>query len=197
MIQDAVQIFRMLVEAGATPGEDFSCDLSSQSCRISERGFILLQSAFPEVDWHTVVQVVERDMETPAHALNEALGLNFIARILQRTEERLQSLSQADAAWYVQQIFTGVEHRTGVSLYHFWQRQAGPVLQCQVDNLFREPLATPCHHWIGDLIWAAGGEEDDYQIRGDDVLLSDRGMALLAQVWAGEYELLEDDADVA
>lgn len=193
MNEDVVQLFRMLIEAGAQPGEDFSCDLAHQSCHINERGFILLQNAYPQIDWHDFSKQIEPDLETPAIHLNQTLEIDFVGRILQRIESQLPILPKASAAWYVQQVLGGVQQRTGVSLHHFLNKQASPALLSLVNQLLQEHLATPCHQWIGDLIWAAGGTDDDFEVTDDDVLLSDRGIHLLQQVWAGEYELQEED----
>ncbi|MGD1951651.1 MAG: hypothetical protein ACFB14_18695 [Leptolyngbyaceae cyanobacterium] len=84
MHSDNVQLFRMLVEAGAQPGEDFSYDLGQGTCHINERGFILLQNAFPDINWHEISSVIERDLDGPVQRLNQQLGVNFTAAVMQR-----------------------------------------------------------------------------------------------------------------
>jgi hypothetical protein len=191
MHSETIQLFRMLVEAGATPGEDFSYDMGQASCRINERGFLLLQNAYPDVDWSQICQVVERDFDQPKRHLETALGTDFVAKITASLEYRLTELTDAMAAWYVQQLLHGVEQRTGISLFHYLQKQ--PTLALRLDALLREPNPSPCNQWIGDLILAAGGTEADFEVEAEDVLLTEQGMALFSQVWSGDYDLWEED----
>ena len=82
MHSEDIQLFRMLVEAGAQPGEDFSYDLSQGSCHITERGFILLQNAFPQIDWSAIASLNQRDLEEPVNLLHQSLGVNFLDNLL-------------------------------------------------------------------------------------------------------------------
>ena len=192
MQSDNVQLFRMLIEAGAQPGEDFSYDLGQGTCHINERGFILLQNTFPHIDWHEISSVVERDLDGPVKTLNEYLGVDFASGVLQRLQQRLQQLPTNEAAWYVHQILGGVEQRTGIALYQLIQRDL-PVDTCRrLDQLLKLTPMTPCQLWIEDLVLAAGGSYDDIEYDGDEVLLSEAGVALLTQVWTGELEIQDD-----
>ena len=194
MHSDNVQLFRMLIEAGAVPGEDFSYDLSQGSCHINERGFILLQTAFPHINWHEISSVVERDLETPVRTLNQQLGVeDFSGAIIQRIQERMQQLPISQATWYVHQILGGVEQRTGVALYQLMQQQLSPESLQQLDQLLKLSPMHPCQLWIEDLVLAAGGSIDDIDYDGDEVLLSEAGIALLGAVWTGEIEVQEED----
>ncbi|MEM8807769.1 MAG: hypothetical protein AAGF01_17250 [Cyanobacteria bacterium P01_G01_bin.38] len=191
MHPDSVQLFRMLIQAGANPGEDFSCDSSNQTIRMNERSFVMLQNAFPEIDWHASAQMIERDVQTPASQLEAALGVPFIEQILSSIEQRSQQLPATEAAWYLQQLMGGVERRTGISLYHCLHQNAPLPLRVRIDALLDDQNPTPCNDWIGDLILAAGGDPSDFEVEGHEVLLSERGMALFEYVWAGEYERYE------
>ncbi|NEQ44592.1 MAG: hypothetical protein F6K00_13920 [Leptolyngbya sp. SIOISBB] len=47
MDQVAIDFFRLLIQAGAVPGEDFSCDGERQVYHLNERCHSLLQASFP------------------------------------------------------------------------------------------------------------------------------------------------------
>ncbi|WP_152532233.1 hypothetical protein [Leptolyngbya sp. Heron Island J] len=192
MHSDNVQLFRMLIEAGAQPGEDFSYDLSQGTCHINERGFILLQNAFPDIDWHDISSVIERDLDGPVQTLNQQLGVDFVTALLQRLQQRLEQLPTNEAAWYAHQVLGGVEQRTGIALYQLIQQNL-TANTCQLlDQLLKLTPITPCHVWIEDLVLAAGGSAEDIGYEGGDVLLSEAGVELLSQVWTGELEIQDD-----
>ena len=192
MHSENIQLFRMLVEAGAQPGADFSYDLGQGTCHINERGFILLQSAFPDIDWHEISSVVERDLEGPVQRLNQHLGVNFSAAIIRRLQQRLGQLPTNEAAWYAHQVLVGVEQRTGIPLYQLIQRDL-PTATCQrLDQLLKlTPIAT-CNVWLEDLVLAAGGSANDIEYDGEEVLLSEAGVTLLVQVWTGELTIQDE-----
>ncbi len=192
MQSDNVQLFRMLIEAGAQPGEDFSYDLSQGTCHINERGFILLQNAFPDINWHDISSVIERDLDSPVQTLNQHLGVDFVAAILQSLQQRLEQLPTNEAAWYVHQILGGVEQRTGIALYQLIQQNLSSDICQRLDQLLKLTPLTPCNVWIEDLVIAAGGSAEDIDYEGDDVLLSEAGVELLTQVWTGELEIQDD-----
>lgn len=192
MADDAIQLFRMLVDAGAKPGEDFSYDLQTASAQISDRAFEKLKVAYPEVDWASICERVEVDPALPAEYLNAYLGVNFVGRMLARVEQRLDELDNAQAAWYLHQVLGGVEHRTNVSLYVLLQRQLPLTKQARLETLLRHP-ADPCYVWMSDLIEAAGGSPEDIELNGAEATLTQYGLGLLTAVWAGEYDLLEEE----
>ena len=192
MQSDNVQLFRMLIEAGAQPGEDFSYDLAQGTCHINERGFILLQSTFPDINWHDIASVVERDLEGPAQTLNQHLGVDFSAAVVQRLEQRRGQLPTNEAAWYVHQVLGGVEQRTGIALYQLMQRDFSAETCQQLDQLLKLVPMTPCNLWIEDLVLAAGGAAHDIEYDGDEVLLSEAGVNLLTQVWTGDLEVQDE-----
>ena len=194
MHSENVQLFRMLIEAGAQPGEDFSYDLGQGTCHINERGFILLQNAFPDIDWHEIASVIERDLDGPVQQLNQQLGVDFVAAAIQRLQHRLEELPTNEAAWYVHQVLGGVEQRTGIALYQLIQRDL-PAETCQrLDQLLKLTPLTPCNVWIEDLVLAAGGSTDDIAYEDNDVLLSETGVDILTQIWTGELEIQDDIA---
>ena len=192
MHSEEIQLFRMLVEAGAQPGEDFSYDLEQGTCHINERGFILLQNAFPHINWHEISTLIERDLEGPVKTLSQHLGVDFVADIINRLQQRLEQLPTNEAAWYAHQILGGVEHRTGIALYQLIQQHL-PQETCQrLDQLLKLTPLTPCQLWIEDLVLAAGGSTSDIDYDGEEVLLSEAGVHLLTQVWTGELEIQDE-----
>ncbi len=192
MADDAIQLFRMLVEAGAQPGEDFSYDLQNHSAQVSDRAFEKLKAAYPEVDWLSICEQVEIDPDLPAEYLNAYLGIDFVERILVRIAQRLDTLEDTQATWYLQQILGGVEHRTNVPLYVLLQRRLSLDKQARLELLLRQE-ATPCYEWMSDLIESAGGNAEDIEIYNEEALLSQKGLALLTTVWTGEYDLHIDE----
>lgn len=190
MADDAVELFRMLIDAGAVPGEDFSYDMQRSTAQISDRAFEKLKAAYPEVDWASVCERVDVDPALPAEHLNAYLGVDFVGRILDRIEQRIDALESPQATWYLQQVLGGVEHRTHVSLYVLLQRRLPLQKQARLEQLLRLP-SEPCYIWMKDLIEAAGGCAEDVTLQGDEATLTQQGLALLTTVWAGEYDLLE------
>lgn len=192
MADDAVELFRMLVEAGAQPGEDFSYDMQSRSAQISDLAFEKLKVAYPHVDWQSICERVEVDPALPVEYLNTYLGVDFVGRMLARIEQRLEELEDQQATWYLQQVLGGVEQRTNVQLYVLLQRQLPLTKQAQLERLLRQTSA-PCYVWMSDLVEAAGGDHEDVELSGDEAMLTQKGLALLTAVWVGEYDLLEEE----
>lgn len=192
MHSEDIQLFRMLVEAGAQPGEDFSYDLGQGTCHINERGFILLQNAFPHINWYEISSLIERDLEGPAKALNQHLGVDFVKGVMQRLQQRLEQLPTDKAAWYAHQILGGVEQRTGIALYQLLQQNLSDETCQRLDQLLKLTPLTPCHVWIEDLVLSAGGSPSDIEYDGEEVLLSELGVNLFTQVWTGELEIQDD-----
>ena len=165
--------------------------MQSASAQISDLAFEKLKAAYPNVDWQSICERVEVDPDLPAEYLNTYLGIDFVKRILRRTEQRLEELSPAEATWYLQQVLGGVEHRTNVPLYVLLQRRLPLAKQMRLEQLLRQE-ATPCYIWMSDLIEAAGGDPDDVEISEDEAILTQQGLALLTAVWTGEYNLSEE-----
>lgn len=186
-----VELFKMLINAGAKPGDDFSYDMQTGAAQISDRAFEKLKAAYPNVDWAAISERVEVEPEEAANHINNYLGVDFVTRILDKITQRIDELPSEQATWYLQQVLEGVEQRTYVPLYVLLQRQLPLAKQARLETL-RRGIATPCHLWMQDLIEAAGGTAADVSFVGEDAELTQSGLALLTAVWAGEYELIED-----
>lgn len=192
MADDAIRLFRMLVDAGAKPGEDFSYDLHSESAQLSDLAFEKLKVAYPDIDWDHISERVEVDPSLPAAYLDSYLGVDFVAQILALIEQRLDELVPEQATWYLQQLLSGVEQKTGVPLYLMLQQRLPLARQARLETLLRSP-ASPCTLWMSDLITAAGGQPEDVELNEDEVVLTERGLSLLTAVWDGEYNLVEEE----
>ena len=186
-----IELFKMLVKAGAKPGDDFSYDMQTGAAQISDRAFEKLKAAYPNVDWGAISERVEVEPEVAAEHINNYLGVDFVTRILDKITQRIDELPSEQATWYLQQILEGVEQRTYVPLYILLQRQLPLAKQARLETLLRGP-SMPCHLWMKDLIEAAGGEAKDVSFVGEDAELTQSGLTLLTAVWAGEYELIEE-----
>ena len=193
MADDAIRLFRMLVEAGAKPGEDFSYNLQTASAEISDRAFEMLQAAYPDIDWSSVCERINVDPAIPVEALNRYLGVDFTEQILNRVEQRISELSPMQATWYLQQVLGGVEHRTKIPLYMLLQQRMSLDKQMWLERLLRQQTAAPCYVWMSDLVEAAGGHPEDVEFSGDEATLSQTGLALLTAVWDGEYDIVAEE----
>ena len=189
-----IELFKMLIQAGATPGDDFSYDMQTGSAQISDRAFEKLKAAYPHVDWAAISERVEIDPAEAADHIDNYLGVSFVDRILEKVAQRVDELPAEQATWYLQQVLEGVEHRTYVPLYALLQQRLPLSKQIRLETLLRGKAA-PCHIWMQDLIEAAGGSAGDVSIAGEDAELTQAGLILLTAVWAGEYELIEGEDD--
>lgn len=195
MEDDAIRLFRMLVEAGAKPGEDFSYNLQTASAEISDRAFEKLRAAYPDIDWSNVCERISVDPSVPVDALDRYLGVDFTERILTRIEQRISELPSEQATWYLQQVLGGVENRTKVPLYMLLQQRLPLNKQMLLEQLLRRQQSSPCYVWMSDLIEAAGGNPTDVEFSGDEATLTQSGLALLTAVWDGEYDVVTEEPE--
>ncbi len=185
MHREAIELFRMLVEAGAIPGEDFSCDAQSGGYRLTQRSLELLAQAYPNIDWSDlcaepppqIVQSLHQELDTP-----------FVDTLLWQMKDRLNYLSDAQGAWYLNQILVGVQRRTGINLLPLLGQVVGLAGQVRLEWLLRLDALEPCDYWIYDLVVAAGGSNDDVAWDEFGVYLTEWGLDLLEKVWMGDYE---------
>ena len=190
MRDEAVGLFQLLVQAGAVPGKDFSFDAEQDACLVTERGYQLLKQRYPDFDWDDLFDVYDAELNDAIAALHQRLGTNFVERILDALSWRIRELPMRQAAWYVRQVLTGVEKRTGISLYAQLNQRLRLSLRARLESLLHpETQLEPCGEWISDLVQAAGGTPQDVTIEGGDAVLTERGMRLLALVWGGGYDL--------
>ncbi|MBD2259174.1 hypothetical protein [Pseudanabaena sp. FACHB-2040] len=190
----AVDLFQMLVQAGAVPGEDFSCDGENEAFRLGERCHELLRHAYPDVDWDDIFAPCPYDASPEIAMLHQHLGVPFVDRLLAQMHCRLQELPDAEAAWYLRQLLVGVEQRTGLLLYPLLTEEMTLSALARLEWLLRLEDVEPCSFWLEDLILAAGGSPEDVQISENDCWLTEQGMDLLEMLWAGEVELTLESA---
>ncbi len=192
MQKETLHLVQLLIQAGAIPGQDFSCDLSSESCHITDHGLYLLQQAYPQVDWGNLAECVEVDDSQAVDTLHQHLEINFVERILRLIRRQLRQLPSEKASWYLQQVAGGVEQRTSIPLLRYLLEQSDLPSRLRIECLLHEDaIAMPCSEWMTDLIIAAGGTPYDVTFEGEDAVLTERGLRLLATVWAGECNLYE------
>jgi len=190
MHQAAVDLFQLLVQAGAIPGQDFSCDAAQQAYHLNERCYELLQDAYPDVDWQDILGDPYAELEKRIEALHEQLGCAFVSNLLMQMRDRLAQLPDDQAAGYVQAVLMGVESATGIALYPFLVDSLDLSEQARLEWLLRqEVVAIPGDECLLDVITAAGASEHDYEIIQGEAVLTEAGWQRLSLVWDGSCTL--------
>ncbi len=190
MHQAAIDFFQLLVQAGAVPGEDFSCDFERQAYHLNERCYGLLQDAFPEVDWLDILGAPHDYLESQVLALHQQLGHDFIDQLVRLMVDRLTTLPNDAAAGYVQAILAGVESATGIAIFPFLQAALDLAAQARLEWLLRqESVVVPGDACLADLLQAAGATAQDYEVQSGETWLTDSGWQRLSLVWDGECTL--------
>lgn len=192
MHQHVVEICQTLAKAGAVPGADFSIDPTDGGLRLNEVGYRLLGQLYPDIDWADVAKVIQPNLRMSTRQLHKHLGINFFDRILDWIQQRVTDLPPDQAACYLTQLLTGVEYRTGISLYHLLLQTVDVSRFIYIEKLLAsEAEMKSCNLWIGDLVWAAGGDREDVTYEDGDVVLTENGLKLFEQVWAGDSSVHE------
>ncbi|WP_027269225.1 hypothetical protein [Leptolyngbya sp. PCC 6406] len=190
MHQSAVDLFQLLLQAGAVPGEDFSCDGERQAFHLNDRCHHLLQHAYPEVDWEDVLGISQGWSETAISDLHAALGCPFVDILVATMATRLPTLADNAAASYLCTLLMGVDAATGIVLYPLLMERLDMAGQARLEWLLRQVPEEPTGpEWIQDLVLAAGGTATDCPMQGDEVLLTERGWTLMTKVWQGDWAL--------
>lgn len=197
MHEAAIDFFRLLVQVGAVPGEDFSCDVTQQAYHLNERCYSLLQAAYPDVDWQSIVEVQSpEDVSNTVKYLHQQLGCPFVHNLIARMASRIKTLPDGQAAGYLQTLLTGVENATGIMLYPFLIEHLDMSVQVRLEWLLRqESVVIPAHECLFDLVLAAGGTEADCEMRQGETWLTETGCEKLFLVWDGEYALTPEQSD--
>lgn len=186
MHKAAVDLFQLLVQAGAVPGDDFSCDIDQQAYRLNERCYELLQSAYPDVNWLDVLGVPYADVSKEIESLHHQLNCPFVDNLVARMSFRLETLPDNQAAGYVQVLLTGVERATGIALYPLLAKRLAIPGQARLEWLLRqEAVEVPEDKCLLDLVLAAGGSEEEYDVRQGELWLTEVGYQRLSLVWDG------------
>ena len=190
MHQAAVDLFQLLIQAGATPGQDFSCDPEQQAYHLNERCYTLLQEAYPDIDWREILGNPYAGIEEQMEALHQQLGCPFVSNLLQRMRDRLAQLADNQAAGYVQAVLVGVESATGIALYPFLVEALDLSEQARLEWLLRqEVVAIPGSDCLLDVVMAAGAQEKDCEIYQGEAVLTEAGWQRLALVWDADCTL--------
>lgn len=190
MHQAAVDLFQLLVEVGAVPGQDFSCDPERQAYHLNGRCRELLQAAYPEVDWQDILGSPYTGVAEQIATLHGQLGVPFVDNAIAQLRHRLMTLPDDQAAGYVQALLVGVESATGIALYPFLVDLLDLGEQARLEWLLRQSVvAIPGGLCLLDLVVAAGGTEADCEINHGEALLTAAGWQRLSLVWDGECTL--------
>ena len=190
MHQAAVDLFQILVQAGAVPGEDFSCDPDQQAYHLSQRCYDLLQAAHPDIDWLEILGDPQAGVEAQIEALHQQLGCDFVGQIVRQMKARLATLPDDAAAGYVQAILIGVESATGITLYPFLMASLNLSEQARMEWLLRQAVeAIPGSECLQDIMQAAGATVEEYSVQAGEVWLTETGWQRLALIWDGECTL--------
>ncbi len=192
MHQEVVELFQLLIQAGAVPGEDFSCDAEQQAYHLNERCYTLLQEAFPEVDWRDVLGAPHAAVSARITNLHQHLGHPFVDQLIPLMVRRLASLPNTEAAGYVRAVLAGVESATGITLFPFLHQALDLSGQARLEWLLRQSvLAIPGDDCLADLLQASGATAQDYEWRAGEIWLTEAGWQRLSAVWDGECTLGE------
>ena len=190
MHQAAIDLFQLLLQAGAVPGEDFSCDFEQQAYHLNERCYHLLQATFPEVDWLDILGSPHDRLESQVSALHQQLGHDFVDQLVLLMVQRLTTLPNDAAAGYVQAILVGVESATGITIFPFLQAALDLAAQARLEWLLRqETVIVPGDICLADLLQAAGATAQDYEVQSGETWLTESGWQRLSLVWDGECTL--------
>ncbi|MGF1460016.1 MAG: hypothetical protein ACFBSG_13440 [Leptolyngbyaceae cyanobacterium] len=192
MHQSAFNLSQILIEVGAVPGKDFSCDPVQQAYHLNDRCYELLQSAHPEIDWQDILGHPYKDVGKRIEALHQQLGEPFINNLLAQMSHRLTLLTDDQAAGYVRAILAGIESATGIALYPFLVETLNLSEQARLEWLLRqEVIAIPGEVCLIDLLEASGATSVDFEVQEGEVWLTETGWQRLALVWDSECLLSE------
>lgn len=190
MRQAVADLFQLLVQAGAVPGQDFSCDPEQQAFHLNERCYALLQATFPEVDWRDILGDPYAEIQEQIAALHHQLGCCFVDRLIAGMVQRLDTLTDDQAAGYVQAILVGVESATGIALFPFLKAALDLSRQARLEWLLRQQVvAIPGNECLQDLLQAAGATPEEYEVQAGEVWFTEAGWQRLSLVWDGECTL--------
>lgn len=190
MHSPAADLFKLLIQAGAVPGQDFSCDPDQQAYHLNERCYGLLQAAYPDVDWQDLFGQPYAAVEEQIALLHESLGCPFVPNLVEQIRDRLSQLPDDQAAGYIQAILVGVESATGIALYPFLLDAFDLSEQARLEWLLRhEVVAIPGSECLIDVLMAAGAEADDCEFEHGEALLTESGWRRLSLVWDGNCTL--------
>ncbi len=145
----------------------------------------MLTQAYPHIDWSDLC--AERGQQA-LEDLHQELDTPFVDALLRHMKDRLNYLSDAQGAWYLNQILVGVQQRTGLNLLPLLSQVMGLAGQVRLEWLLRLDTLEPCDYWIYDLVIAAGGNNDDVAWDEFGIYLTEAGLNLLEKVWIGDYE---------
>lgn len=186
----ATDLFQLLIQAGAVPGQDFSCDPEQQAYHLNDRCYELLQNAYPDVNWHEILGAPYAGLAEKITTLHEQLGCPFVDNLVAQMHRRLAEMPDDQAAGYLQAIFVGVESATGIALYPFLMKTLELAEQARLEWLLRQTVvAIPGGECLLDILTAAGADTGDCEIYDGEAFLTEAGWQRVSLVWDGNCTL--------
>ncbi|MBW4491522.1 MAG: hypothetical protein KME26_00120 [Oscillatoria princeps RMCB-10] len=187
-------LYEFLTERGLQPGKDFGKHLQSVWVSRAVSSAMLpelpdnLREAFEKFIEGGFVSIQDAP---PGEALEKQLGVPFMENLVQRMKLRLPTLTDGEAATYLNNIFNGVHARTALWIGDFFWQFPEEERLSRIFELVLQEKTEPNSDWILDLIYAAGGESEiqPNPEKPNDQVISERGIELLDSVYRGGESL--------
>ncbi len=191
-------VFHILVNAGLEPGKDFSFGLDGEMI-ISDRAQQILLNQLPQE--HRALfeaQVQTSPVLNPIMAIEQQLGCAFFTNLIKIASQKVQSLTNSQAAAYLGVVLAGLVKRHPAlqdvdfpTKFIFKSLQG--LSQERATAILNDPETNPQFDEI-TIFWdllAAMGESDSYRIVEAESTISLKKFKELDLVWCGERRISE------
>ncbi|MEA5502495.1 hypothetical protein VB735_05105 [Halotia wernerae UHCC 0503] len=191
-------VFHILVNAGLEPGKDFSFGLDGEMI-ISDRAQQILLNQLPQ-EYRTLfkAQVQISPVLDPMMAIEQQLGCAFFTNLIKIASQKVQSLTNSQAAAYLGVVLAGLMKRHPAlqdvdfptkfifqALQGLSQERATAILNDEQTNPQFDEIMI-----FQDLL-AAMGESNSHQIAEESGSISIKQFKELDLVWCGERRISE------
>lgn len=193
-------LVEILVDKGHIPGQDFSIHPEGGLILSSDASESLLEDVPEEFRDMLRVELPQVELPNAQATLEASLGVPFVANLLNRVENRIPTLTDAQATCYLVTISSGVEEKTQINLFpvlmNHLKVQFPNRLEAILENIKAEIWAEQSPDAFIDLIIAAGGESELllHPEEPGEYLINRKGLQVLASVFEGGeqsiYELI-------
>ncbi len=191
-------VFHILVNAGLEPGKDFSLGLNGEMI-ISDRAQQILLNQLPyEHRALFEAQVQTSLVPNPMMAIEQQLGCAFFTNLIKIASQKVQSLTNSQAAAYLGVVLAGLVKRHPAlqdmdfptkfifqALQGLPQERATAILNDEQTNPQFDEIT------IFEDLLAAMGEPDSYRIAEESGTISIKQFKELDLVWCGERRISE------
>ncbi|MBH8553594.1 hypothetical protein I8751_14685 [Nostocaceae cyanobacterium CENA357] len=191
-------VFHILVNAGLEPGKDFSLGLNSEMIMSDRAQQILLNQLPQEHRALFEAQVQTSLVPDPMMAIEKQLGCAFFTNLIKIASQKVQSLTNSQAAAYLGVVLAGLVKRHPAlqdmdfptkfifqSLQELSQERATAILNDEQTNPQFDEIII-----FQDLL-AAMGEPDFHRIAQEESTISLKQFKELDLVWCGERRISE------